>query len=513
MMMKKVLGLDVGAHSIKAVVLRQTLRGIEAEQLRLQPRGGDDAELADLLRRFLKLHQLPAEHVVCAIAGERISTRRLDFPFRDRKKLATAVPFEVEGEIPFALEDVIVDWELVGGEGKQGRVVASITQRREISSCLDSLREAAIDPRVLVGEGLVLGNLPALFDLPGDRLLVDLGHRKTSLCLLQDGRAVGARSISVGGEAITHAIAEDRGCSLDEAERAKCEEGIAGAASTPRAVAVVDRIAREMVRTLESSETAVAAITLFGGTAKLPGIDDFLSERVGVAARCLAPPEDPERAAILSGGDPLLFAPAFALALRATAESRTRMNLRREEFAYRTDLRQFFGKDLRTTAVLAGVAALLGCATFTTSVSLESRRAKRAETETARLYSEAFPDQPQPANPVTAMSQVLRESRERADFLGVYGSNLSALDLLAELSRRVPSDLRVRFDEISIDGRIIKIKVLGESYEAADRLKTVLAQSPPFTSAKVAGEVKSQRRGKGKTFNLTISLDDLGGTS
>jgi general secretion pathway protein L len=189
------------------------------------------------------------------------------------------------------------------------------------------------------------------------------------------------------------------------------------------------------------------------------------------------------------------------------------MNLRKEEFAYRTDLRQFFGKDLRPTAVLAGIAAVLGCATFATSVSLESQRAARLESESAQLYSEAFPDRSLPANPVTAMSQALRESRERADFLGVYGTNLSALDLLAELSRRVPSDLRVRFDEISIDGRVIKIKVLGESYEAADRLKSVLAQSPPFTAAKVAGEVKSQRRGKGKTFNLTISLDDLGGTS
>jgi general secretion pathway protein L len=513
MMLKKVLGLDIGAHAIKAVVLRQTLRGVEVEQLRLQPRLDGDEGLADLLLRFVKLHQLPGEHVVCAIPGERISTRRFEFPFRDRKKLATAVPFEVEGEIPFALEDVLVDWELIGGEGRQGRIVASIAQRREVSRCLDALREAAIDPRILVGEGLVLGNLSALFDLPGDQLLVDLGHRKSSFCLLHDGRPMGARSIALGGEAITHAIAEDRHCSLDEAERYKCEEGIFGAGSSPRAVAVADRIAREIVRTLESYEPTATAITLFGGTAKLPGIAEFLSERIGISAQHLAPPEDPERAQIVSGGDPLLFAPALALALRATAETRTRMNLRKEEFAYRTDLRQFFGKDLRPTAVLAGIAAVLGCATFATSVSLESQRAARLESESAQLYSEAFPDRSLPANPVTAMSQALRESQERADFLGVYGTNLSALDLLAELSRRVPSDLRVRFDEISIDGRVIKIKVLGESYEAADRLKSVLAQSPPFTAAKVAGEVKSQRRGKGKTFNLTISLDDLGGTS
>jgi general secretion pathway protein L len=267
------------------------------------------------------------------------------------------------------------------------------------------------------------------------------------------------------------------------------------------------------VRTLESLESTAAQITLFGGTSKLPQIDEFLSERVGCPALRLCASEDPAKAEIVSGGDPLLFAPAFALALRATAESRTRMNFRQEEFAYRTNLRQFFGKDLRATAVLAGIAALLGCASFATGVSLESKRAKRLDEQTTRLYSEAFPEAPVPTNPVAAMGQALRESKERADFLGIYGTNLSALDLLAELSRRIPADLRVRFGEITIDGRVIKIKVLGETYEAADRLKSVLAQSPPFTSAQVAGEVKSQRGGKGKTFNLTISLDEMGGTS
>ena len=46
-----------------------------------------------------------------------------------------------------------------------------------------------------------------LFDLSGKRLLVDLGHRKTNLCLLIDGRPVLARTVPVAGQAITEAIA------------------------------------------------------------------------------------------------------------------------------------------------------------------------------------------------------------------------------------------------------------------------------------------------------------------
>ena len=61
------------------------------------------------------------------------------------------------------------------------------------------------------------------------RLLLDLGHSKTTCCLLEDGRALASRSVKVGGRHLTEAIAADRGLSFDEAERAKCEEGLFGA--------------------------------------------------------------------------------------------------------------------------------------------------------------------------------------------------------------------------------------------------------------------------------------------
>ena len=106
-MMKSVLGLDVGSHSIKAVELQQTLRGLDPIQLRLCPRRDPDTPLEEVLRPFIKQHHLGTEHVLCAVPGGRLSSRRLDFPFRDRRRLRQAVPFEIEGEAPFDLEDVV----------------------------------------------------------------------------------------------------------------------------------------------------------------------------------------------------------------------------------------------------------------------------------------------------------------------------------------------------------------------------------------------------------------------
>jgi Tfp pilus assembly PilM family ATPase len=176
-MLKNVLGLDLGSHSIKAVELQQTFRGASAAQLRSLPRVGDEVALPEVIRRFVQLHHLSTAHVVSALRADRISSRRLSFPFSDRRKLDQAVAFEVEGDVALDLEQVVVDWAIVGGDKSRAEVVASIAPRVEVSELIDTLRAAGCEPRTLEAEGFVLGNLSAAFDLPGTRLLIDLGHR------------------------------------------------------------------------------------------------------------------------------------------------------------------------------------------------------------------------------------------------------------------------------------------------------------------------------------------------
>ena len=167
-----------------------------------------------------------------------------------------------------------------------------------------------------------------------------------------DGRAISARSIPVGGLAFTQAVADARGCSLEEAEQIKCAEGV-GTPALPKAAAALTRICREIVRFLESnhshalSETepsGISEITMIGGTSKLIGIADLISDQIGVGAHPLGDPKDEERAAMIAGGDPALFAPSMALALRASSLSSTQLNFRQDEFAYRTNFLQILSQ-------------------------------------------------------------------------------------------------------------------------------------------------------------------------
>ena len=512
--LKNVLGLDLGSHSLKAVEFRQTLRGLEAVQLRSLCRADPEIPLPELVAGFVQLHGLSAENVVTALPGDRISARRLEFPFRERRKLAQAVPFEVEGDLPFDLDEFVVDWDIVGGDHARAEVIAALAPRSAVSDQLQTLRAAGCEPHVLEAEGLVLGNLATVFDLPGARLLVDLGHRRSSFCLLLDGRAVAARTVALGGATLTEGLAKDRGLSPEDAERTKCEDGLLGPGTlvrSPEAGAVLDRIAREIVRTLASLEPvlvqhgsdAVRELTLFGGTSQAEHIDEYLAERTGISAARLGLPTLGPSAGLAAGGAPTLFAPAIALALRGTAQARTRMNFRREEFAVRLDLGRY-RRDFGWTGLLAAVTVLLAIVSFGVNTVLESRRASAIEAEIAHLYSEAIPG-PVPASAVAGLREAVRAANDRAEFLGVYRGNLSALDVLTEISKRVPPDLDIVFEELSIDRQTVRMRVYAKSFEAADRLGAELAKFAPFAQARI-GAIETDRKRGGKRFNVTISL-------
>ncbi len=513
---KNVLGLDLGSHSLKAVELRQALRTVESVQLRTLPRTDADADTSEQVRQFVEMNGFATDHVVVALPGGTLSTRRLQFPFGERRKLQQAVPYAVEEELPFDLDDVVIDWTVTAGDRSQASVLVAIAPRAEVSALLETLDEAGCAPSTLEAEGLVLGNLPAIFDLPGRRLLADLGHTKTTLCLLVDEQAVATRTIPVGGRDLTQALAGDRGLSLADAERAKCEEGIFGPDGIvpPQTAKVLDRLVREILRTLGAVEETLGGapldgLTIFGGTALLGHLDTHLSAETGIPTERLGLPREGTDDGLVAGGPPILFASAIALALRGTLQAKTELDFRQDEFAVRVDVGGIL-RAARGTGGLLLATALLALVGFGTGIVLESRHAAALEKQSERLYTEAFPDAPAPDDPVRALRDQVTTANDKADFLGVYPGNLSALDLLTELSRLVPSGLEISFEELSIDRRTVRMRVRGKSFRDADRLSEELGKFGPFASFRI-GSIESDPKTGTKRFNVTISMKPVEG--
>ncbi|RIL00222.1 MAG: hypothetical protein DCC71_19025 [Proteobacteria bacterium] len=513
-MLGKSTGLDLGSHSIKLVELRQSLRSVELVRLAAVPVAPGQTPLEALHGAAATLG-LGGERVVSALPGDRVARRPIRFPFRDRRRIAQAVPFEIESETPFDLDEVFVDWEPVGDAATGAEVVATVVPRGEVARQLESMREAGVETRLLEVEGLALANLAAFVPLAGTRLVVDLGHRKTTLCLLVEGAARAARTLPIGGRALTEAVARDAGVDWDEAERRKHQLGVLGpdlAPVSPAVARTLERLVRELVRTIggfESAlgmppEKAIDEITLLGGGARLQRIDDYLSAQLGIRAARFSVPPGEGTGAFLAAGDPLRFAPALALALRGTLRARTRMNFLQAEFAPRVDLRRI-GRQLRSTFVLAAIALVLALLSGGARIAVQSRRASELESQLAAIWQQVQPNKPVPENVSRALDQELRASQQRADFLGLYGGNLSALDILTEISKLVPKDLAVVFEEMSIDGQVVRFRGHTPSFAAVDRLKTALAAFPHFGEIRVA-EIQADATRGGNTFSVTIGL-------
>jgi general secretion pathway protein L len=190
--------------------------------------------------------------------------------------------------------------------------------------------------------------------------------------------------------------------------------------------------------------------------------------------------------------------------------ARTRMNFRQDEFARRVDLTQY-GSQLRGTAWRGAAAILVALVWVLVGITLGNRQARELETRTASLYEQAFPGRPVPDNVLATMRGAVQDAHGRADVLGVYAGNLSALDILTELSARVPQNLPVIFEELNIDRRTIRIRGHTERFENVDRLQKELETFEPFSQIRVS-EIQSDARRGGKTFNLTISLGERGAT-
>lgn len=510
-MARRVLGLDIGSHSVKAVELRQALgRELEVVQVRMFELDDPAPALATELRQLIAAHDLPLQHVVVSVAGDRLSTRRLSFPFKDRRKVAAAVPFEVEEQVPFDLKDYVVDWDIAGETAAGLDIAACIVPRHEISLLLETLADAGVTPRLVEAEGLALSNLATIVELPGTRVLADVGHRKTTLALCREGRVLATRTVPIAGKLLTQAIAQERGLGEVEAERAKQEEGVIGNKRATQAVAVLDRLAREVARTLASFEPllggggGIERTHLLGGSGKLLGLDGYLAERIGVACDRLPLPRGALGAAFVAKGDTLVFAPAMALALRGTTLTATRVNLRQGEFAERIDLRGM-ARELRPTGLLAG-GVLLAAGLFAGADIWVSSRTAGAHEEAARaLASEAMRGADPGEDALAGMQRALRDAERRAETLGVYRGNLSALDLLTEISSHVPDDLDVVFEELSIERDAVQIRGHTPDFKAVDRLTSELKKFPAFSEAVVGSSDTDARRG-GVNFDLRIRV-------
>jgi len=528
-MAQRILGIDLGAYAVKAVLLESTYRGFAAldHGVKAVPPAGEGgapllARQLAALRELVETRGFKFGEAVAALPGQGGSSTLVTLPFTDPRRIEQTIAFEVEGQIPFELKDVAWDWQLLETAEGKAHLLVSVARREELASLLAGLGELSIDPRAVLPPSLAyaallasgaLGPLhsPEPGALPGAEVVIDLGQERTSICVAVDGSCEQARSFPFGAAQLARALSRELGSSEEEAHavllgaarRRPLEEKLHSLASDPRADAALRRTLSALVRELRATLRAwrarvgprrVNRVLLAGELGRLPGLPEILAQEVEGPVEPLAllgpgaqgpnpiPAEEAPR-----------YALAFSLALRAHRGSRTpRLNLRRGDLAFTRDFEHIRGRVARLSvaAALLVVLAIASAGVKVFALSRQEGLLDRALCDAEqKLLGKCFPS-------FEEAQSVLRGRGPGSSSL----PKASAVDLLGELSERVPAEVAVRFEKLDLTRDKIHLEGATDSAQSVDRLVESIKGSRCFADAR-SGSARKRSDGK---FEFTI---------
>src|SRR5216684_5307545 len=119
--MARILGIDLGSYSAKAVLVESTMRSVQLGGYRAVRRGEGTA--IEALRAALEPLFPPdapaADQVMVCLPGPALVSHSLTLPFTDTKQIDAALPFEVESQLPFDLSEAVFYYQITGQRDKQ----------------------------------------------------------------------------------------------------------------------------------------------------------------------------------------------------------------------------------------------------------------------------------------------------------------------------------------------------------------------------------------------------------
>jgi general secretion pathway protein L len=517
-MAQRILGLDLGAHAVKVVLLESTYRGFTVVDAATAPLGPADAGASLASRQVAAVRAIVEERgwradaAIAAFPGAAVSSHVVTLPFTDARRIEQTVGFEVEGQIPFALEEVAWDWQPLGVRGAETDLLVAVVKKEELAALVSALASAGVDPRAVVPAGPVYASLFAAGVVAEDapveaggaeapspplaRAVLDVGGERTSLCVVVNGGAEAARTFAFGAGHLVRAVARDAG--VTEADAAALLAGgspdAAVSDAVRRALAPLVREVRATLRAwrARAGARAVTRLHLAGEAARLPPLAEVLAAEVDgpVAPLLLAGPAAERIPAEAAPG----LALALALALRGHQGSRApRLNLRRGELAYTRDFEHVRGKVARLGAYAALVVLLAIAASGVRAFAL-ARQEKALDDALcdaeARILGKCYPN--------------FEEAQSILRGQGTPGAaipRVSAVEVFAELSRRVPREVPVRLDRIEVTRDKLHLQGTTDAAENVDKIVSALQASRCFPDARSGG---ARRRGSDGKFEFSV---------
>lgn len=535
----RIVGLDLGSSAVKIVEVDNAFGRFEIHDHReLEvPEGGDPLAVAAGALQVLaqKPHRL-----VVAMRSSRLTTRNLELPTRDRKAIQSAVSFELEDELPFAIEDSVVDSSILAQTRQQSQVHVAATLKKVFVPELVRLKDAGIDPDIITTDSWALRTLlnrvmsPATQEKPV--LVVQIGSESTLFHLQWRGFPMLGREINWGGRDISRALAAKIGVSEPQAETIKCNPSMLQDSHPEGLLPLVSEALESLRKELRHMDLVckgichepLQSVVLCGGGSMIAGLPAWLesSTKIPVERLNSLSSLSPSGVSYAESADARM-ALAAGLAMSQVGPDRPlAINFRKGEFSKLERGREFNLDTFRTPLIGAGVTAVAFFASMTIQSAMYGRQLEDRDSQLKKAMSGFFGSVSQSAlrtylaSPSSLKNSLQKELEKNRELARVFGPNPgSPLAYLKRLSDGIGKDIVVDVTRLQVgsapdkgfdptqEGNLTLTLVTSDP-KGAEKLSKILVPKLLMASAEASSPAVEEipaSGGKPKRYKLTFT--------
>ncbi|MEZ4272457.1 MAG: hypothetical protein R3C68_13825 [Myxococcota bacterium] len=150
--------IDLSDRRARIIVVDSSVRRSEVSLVTTVERESEEV-FEDFLSRVRQTLPEQVDTLSMASYGDLASTRVLKFPFTDMRKIESAIDFELEGQIPYDLDEVLRSWMVIGRSTAETQVLCVLVPLTQITESLTTLAASGLEPRSMVLPAAVLSEL------------------------------------------------------------------------------------------------------------------------------------------------------------------------------------------------------------------------------------------------------------------------------------------------------------------------------------------------------------------
>jgi type IV pilus assembly protein PilM len=313
---KPVIGLDIGSHAVKVVELRPGKKGPQLASLGMAALPSEAivdgallnaSAIVEAIRGVLANNRVKAKDAVVSVSGHSVIIKKISLPAMTEEELGEQIQWEAEQYIPFDINDVNLDFQILSGEFEtEGKMdVLLVAAKKEmVNDYVNVITEAGLRPTVVDVDAFAVETMFETNYAPTANdpvALVNIGASLININIVKNNLSAFTRDIACGGNQYTEEIQKTLHLSFQEAESIKLGEtpSVAGKEIVPQEVdnamrTVSESLAGEIQRSLEffgatAPEDRISKIYLSGGCSRMPGLPGVIEDKTRIPVEIVDP--------------------------------------------------------------------------------------------------------------------------------------------------------------------------------------------------------------------------------